>query len=175
MNEHLLEALAAIDRPGDVAAAGNRDLTMPGLEVEGLGAIGLPLSKTQARALIRRCRQAPYGKGTRTLVDTDVRRVREMDPAQFDLTNPKWEALIESIIDEMKQRLGLEECKLSAHLHKLLVYEKGSFFTAAPRRGAAGCDGGHADRIEVNRCAVTHVTECKGRPFKCSTSLSGER
>ena len=128
MDEHLLDALDAIDRPGDVVAAGDRDLTMPGLEVEGVGAIGLPLPKAQARTLIRRCRQAPYGKGTQTLVDTDVRRVWEMDPAQFELTNPKWEALIASILDEVKQHLGLEECKLSAHLYKLLLYEKGSFF-----------------------------------------------
>ncbi len=128
MDEHLLEALAGIDRPGDVVAAGDWELTMPGLEVEGLGTVGLPLSKGQARALIRKCRQAPYGKGTQTLVDTNVRRVWEMDPAQFELTNPKWDALIESIIDEVKQRLGLDECRLSAHLYKLLLYEKGSFF-----------------------------------------------
>ena len=128
MNEHLLEALAGIDRPGDVFAAGDRAPTMPGLEVEGIGTVGLPLSKTQARALVRRCRQAPYGKGTRTLVDTNVRRVWEMDPAHFELTNPKWEALIGSILEEVRQRLGLEERKLAAHLYKLLLYEKGSFF-----------------------------------------------
>ena len=128
MNEHLLEALAGIDRPGDVFAAGDRAPAMPGLEVEGLGTVGLPLSKTQARALVRRCRQAPYGKGTRTLVDTNVRRVWEMDPAHFELTNPKWEALIGSILEEVRQRLGLEERKLAAHLYKLLLYEKGSFF-----------------------------------------------
>ena len=128
MDEHLLEALAGIDRPGDVFAAGDRAPVMPGLEVEGLGTVGLPLPKAQARALIRRCRQAPYGKGTQTLVDTDVRRVWEMDPAHFELINPKWEALIESILMEVRQRLGLEECKLSAHLYKLLLYENGSFF-----------------------------------------------
>ncbi|MDD9981097.1 MAG: 2OG-Fe(II) oxygenase [Gammaproteobacteria bacterium] len=128
MDEHLLEALAGIDRPGDVFAAGDRAPAMPGLEIEGLGTVGLPLSKAQARALIRRCRQAPYGKGTQTLVDTDVRRVWEMDPAHFELTNPKWVALIESILGEVQQHLGLEECKLSAHLYKLLLYEKGSFF-----------------------------------------------
>ena len=128
MDEHLIEALAGIDRPGDIFAAGDRVPTMPGLEVEGIGTVGLPLSKAQARALIRRCRQAPYGKGTQTLVDTGVRRVWEMDPAHFELTNPKWEALIASILEEVQQRLGLEECKLSAHLYKLLLYEKGSFF-----------------------------------------------
>ena len=139
MDEHLLQALAAIDRPGDVVAAGNRDLTMPGLEIEGLGAVGLPLPKAQARALIRRCRQAPYGKGTQTVVDTDVRRVWEMDPAHFELTSPKWKALIESIVDEVKQRLGLDECKLSAHLYKLLLYEKGGFFL--PHRDGERLDG----------------------------------
>ena len=128
MNEHLLEALAGIDRPGDIFAAGDRVPAMPGLEVEGIGTVGLPLSKAQARALIRRCRQAPYGKGTQTLVDTDVRRVWELDPAHFELTNPKWEAQIESILEEVQQRLGLEDRKLSAHLYKLLLYEKGSFF-----------------------------------------------
>ena len=128
MNEHLLEALAGIDRPGDIFTAGDRVPAMPGLEVEGIGTVGLPLSKAQARALIRRCRQAPYGKGTQTLVDTDVRRVWELDPAHFELTNPKWEAQIESILEEVQQRLGLEDRKLSAHLYKLLLYEKGSFF-----------------------------------------------
>ena len=128
MDEHLLEALAGIDRPGDIFAAGDRTPVIPGLEVEGLGTVGLPLSNAQARALIRRCRQAPYGKGTQTLVDTDVRRVWEMDPAHFELTNPKCEALIGSILEEVQQRLGLAECKLSAHLYKLLLYEKGSFF-----------------------------------------------
>ena len=66
MDEHLVEALAGIDRPGDVAAAGDRTPTIPGLKVEGIGAVGLPLSKAQARALSRRCRQAPYGKGSRS-------------------------------------------------------------------------------------------------------------
>ncbi len=140
MDKDLLEAIAGIDRPGNIFAAGDRVPTMPGLDVEGIGKVGLPLSKSQARALIRQCRQAPYGKGTQTLVDTDVRRVWEMDPAHFELTNPKWGALIKSILMEVQQSLGIEECKLSAHLYKLLVYEKGSFFL--PHR-----DGGRLDAM----------------------------
>ena len=151
MNEHLLEALAAIDRPGDVVAAGNRELALPGLEVEGLGTIGLPLPKAQARALRRRCRQAPYGKGTQTLVDTEVRRVWEMDPTHFELTNPKWAPLVESILDEVKQRLGLEACTLCAHLYKLLLYEKGSFFL--PHRDGERLDAMVATLIVALPCA----------------------
>ncbi|MFO7905266.1 MAG: hypothetical protein ACQESR_17160 [Planctomycetota bacterium] len=48
---------------------------MPGLDVDGLGAVGLPLTKAQARKLIKLCQQAPYGKGTETVVDTDVPRL----------------------------------------------------------------------------------------------------
>ena len=128
MDKDLLEAITEIDRPGNIFAAGDRVPIMPGLDVEGIGKVGLPLSKSQARALIRRCRQAPYGKGTQTLVDTDVRSVWEMDSAHFELANPKWGTLIKSILKEVQQNLGIEECKLSAHLYKLLVYEKGSFF-----------------------------------------------
>lgn len=112
MHANLIRALAKVDRPGEVCAAGDLPLTMPGLEVEGVGTLRLPLAETQARALIKRCRQAPYGKGTQTLVDTDVRRVWETDPACFELTNPKWDLLIESILHEVQQRLGLEERKL---------------------------------------------------------------
>lgn len=71
MHEDLIQALVRVDRPGDVVAAGDLPLTMPGLEVEGVGILRLPLAKTQGRALLKRCRQAPYGKGTQTLMDTD--------------------------------------------------------------------------------------------------------
>jgi len=103
-------------------------LTMPGLKVDGLGMLSLPLGKTEARKLIKQCHQAPYGKGTETLVDTEVRRSWELDPDRFQLTNPKWQEMIEEIVANMQEELGLEKNKLTAHLYKLLVYEKGGFF-----------------------------------------------
>lgn len=82
----LLAALAAVDRPGAFCTWGDRPLTMPGLSVRGLGPVALPLTKTQARELIRHCRQAPFGKGTETVVDTSVRRSWTLEPGQFRLT-----------------------------------------------------------------------------------------
>jgi len=82
VRDKLLEALGEVDRPGDFCTCGNRPLVMPGLDVDTMGVVGLPLTKTHARKLITLCRQAPYGKGTETVVDTDVRRVWELDPAQ---------------------------------------------------------------------------------------------
>ncbi len=143
--DKLLKALGQVDRPGAVCASCDLPLTMPGLEVDRVGAIRLPLDGAQARKLIKQCSQAPYGKGTETLVDTDVRRVWELDPARFKLKNPKWNDLVPSIIGEVQQALGLETTKLTAHLYKLLVYDKGSFFLA------------HRDGEKLDRMVATLV------------------
>lgn len=63
-HDQLLKAIERVDRPGAVCVSGNWPLVMPGFEVEGVGAIGLPLDKTPVKKLIRQCSQAPYGKGT---------------------------------------------------------------------------------------------------------------
>jgi predicted 2-oxoglutarate/Fe(II)-dependent dioxygenase YbiX len=136
----LLEAIRKVDRPGAVCTSGDLPLVMPGLEVEGLGPVGLPLGKTQARKLAKLCHQAPYGKGTETVVDTAVRCTWELDPDQFQLTNPKWDELVATIVEDVQQDLGLETRKLTAHLYKLLLYEKGGFFL--PHR-----DGEKLDRM----------------------------
>src|SRR5205823_8762144 len=63
VHDKLLEAVGAVDRPGTFCTSSDLPLVMPGLEVDGLGAVRLPLGKTQARQLRTLCRQAPYGKG----------------------------------------------------------------------------------------------------------------
>lgn len=147
MHSALIQALAKVDRPGDICSAGDLPLTMPGLEVEGLGLLRLPLAERQARKLIKCCQQAPYGKGSQTLVDIAVRRVWELDGKYVRFTNPKWENLIDSIVEVVQQQLGLKEKKLTAHLYKLLVYEKGSFFL--PHR-----DGEKLDRMVATLVVV---------------------
>jgi hypothetical protein len=54
----LLAAFGEVDRPSAVCTSGDMPLTMPGLKVDGLGLLSLPLDKTQARKLIKQCRQA---------------------------------------------------------------------------------------------------------------------
>ncbi len=51
--DKLREALSKVDRPGDFCTCGDRPLVMPGLEVDTLGLVGLPLTNTHARKLIR--------------------------------------------------------------------------------------------------------------------------
>lgn len=45
MRDALLQTLAAVDRPSDFCMAGDLPLTMPGVEVEDLGILRLPLGK----------------------------------------------------------------------------------------------------------------------------------
>src|SRR2546421_12077609 len=86
--EELGEALSKIDRPGSFCVAGSVPAVLPGLEVEGLGPVGLPLTAKGAKALIKHCDQAPYGKGEKTIVDTSVRRGWRIEPDRFAPTNP---------------------------------------------------------------------------------------
>ena len=50
-SEQLLELLAGIDRPTTICSFGDRPITLPGLGVKGIGPIGLPLGKAQARRI----------------------------------------------------------------------------------------------------------------------------
>lgn len=125
--QHLLEALGDLSESISFCASGIRPLTLPGLIVDGIGEVALPVSKTDAKRLIKKANQAPYGRGEATIVDTDVRRVWQLEPDQFRLENPKWEPFVHEIAKSVKAEFGIKQ-KVTASLYKLLVYENGSFF-----------------------------------------------
>ena len=140
VSRSLLEALEKIERPGSFCVSGNVPPVLPGLEVEQMGTIGLPLGAVQASELASRCHRAGYGKGQKTVVDESVRRVLELDSDQFSLTNPDWAESLEQIVETVRAELGLGKQKLECHLYKLLLYQPDSFFV--PHR-----DGEKLDRM----------------------------
>lgn len=140
IREAIGEALSQVDRPGTFCVSGAAPAVLPGLEVEGLGPIGLPLAAGQAKELIKHCHRAPYGKGEQTLVDKSVRRVWRMGPDRFSLTNTDWTRFIGEAVARVQEGLGLEKQELESHLHDLLLYEPGGFFL--PHR-----DGEKLDRM----------------------------
>ncbi|HEX8199508.1 MAG TPA: 2OG-Fe(II) oxygenase [Isosphaeraceae bacterium] len=140
LRKKLIQAVEKIDRPGSFCVSGSAPAVLPGLEVEGLGPVGLPLTVKQAKELIKQCHQAPYGKGEKTLVDTKVRRVWRMEPDRFSLTNPEWDRFVAETVGKVQEALGLEKQKLESHLYDLLIYEPKSFFL--PHR-----DGEKLDRM----------------------------
>jgi hypothetical protein len=68
------EALATVRQSGTFYVAGTESMFAPGLAVQGVGPIALPLLPVQAEHLIAAAERAPYGRGSETLTDTDVRR-----------------------------------------------------------------------------------------------------
>jgi predicted 2-oxoglutarate/Fe(II)-dependent dioxygenase YbiX len=138
--KRLLAAVTAINRKGAFATSGTVSPTPPGLDVAGVGPVGLPLSAAQAKELKQTCEQAGYGKGEKTIVDTSVRRVWRLKPEKFSLDNPAWHAVVADIVGTVQKDLGLDDRKLQPHLYDLLLYEKGGFFL--PHR-----DGEKLDRM----------------------------
>jgi hypothetical protein len=121
--------LGSLGESSSFVATGSVAPVLPGLEVKGVGAIGTPVTEADSKRLIAKATQAPYGRGTETIVDTDVRRVWQLEPSQFFLRNAAWNAHLATIVNEVGREFGIRQ-KVDAKLYKLLIYEKGSFFAA---------------------------------------------
>ena len=123
----------------------------PGLFIKGIGDIPLPLLENNeiTKSVIAICKQAPFGKGLMTVLDTNVRRAWELDPSQFYFENPSWNSGLERLLhrvtcnligcaknedeeeEQNKEHLGHSHTSNSStrcHAYKLLVYEVGGHF-----------------------------------------------
>ena len=134
----LAELLSGVRRAGDFYTAGRSEIFAPGIEVEGVGPIALPLLPAQAEQLVAVAERAPYGRGELTLVDTDVRRTWQIDVGRIRIRGRAWERNLADIIRRVGEGLGVAE-PISAELYKLLVYDEGSFF--ASHRDTEKLDG----------------------------------
>ena len=129
MNE-LISLMEKVENPGAFSVSGELTAIPPGLKVKGFGMVALPFLEQQAKALIQLSEQAPFGRGEETIVDTKVRNVWQISSENFELTNPQWEKALQESIKQMGKELGLHGCKINFEQYKLLIYEKGSFFTS---------------------------------------------
>ncbi|TFK65147.1 hypothetical protein BDN72DRAFT_801506 [Pluteus cervinus] len=103
----------------------------PWLTIEGLGLIGLPLSQIDAGRIKSSSRQAPYGHGNTTVVNTDVRNTWEIASQLVSFGNLEWHTFLkENVLAAVRDGLGLtaDLNTLRPQLHKLLLYETGSHF-----------------------------------------------
>ena len=125
--QSLEDLVGTLGESSQFVSQGSLPPLLPGLNVQGAGLIGLPVSAADAKRLIVQAEQAPYGRGEKTILDTNVRRVWQLDPAQFALENREWDGHVAAIVDAVRQDFGIAQ-KVKPELYKLLVYEKGSFF-----------------------------------------------
>ena len=126
---NLLASLETIGH-GSFATSGTLPDVNPGLYVDSLGKIGLPLSERDAAALAQVCHEAPFGKGSETFVDTAVRKTWQIDPDKVHFRNSKWPEQVHHAVSKVTAGLGMGGGMgtVRAELHKLLLYEPGAFF-----------------------------------------------
>lgn len=134
MNEQALlerfsDAVGRATRSANFCTSGYLPAVDPRLEVKGIGAVKLPLKRAKAKALVDLCQVAPFGKGTRTLVDKRVRKAFELGPKKFRLGDD-WNAAVAGATQLIAEQLGLPAHGLEARLYKLLIYEPGGFFVS---------------------------------------------
>ncbi|XXG93892.1 hypothetical protein Hte_000141 [Hypoxylon texense] len=125
----LRKALEAIDCKGDFASLQAIQRCDPEIFVEDVGQIHLPLSEAQARQLIEKSHQAPFGKGSDTIIDTSVRKTWELNPSQFELRGASWQSELDAILSIVRDQLGIT-APITAKLYKMLIYEEGAMFKA---------------------------------------------
>jgi len=106
-----------------------KNVPNPGLVIKGTEVIGLPLSERDAKVIVAAGHQAPFGKGSETIVDLSVRKTWELSPTEFALTNAAWTAHMDSVVKSVRKELGVGR-SVKAELYKLLLYERGAMFKA---------------------------------------------
>ena len=136
--DDVARVLDEVRRPGDFYAAGTVPLPAPGLEVDGVGPVALPLLPAQVERLAAVAERATFGRGPETLVDTTVRRTWQVDAARLRFTGRTWAGTLAGILARAAEGLGVEG-PVEAELYKLLLYDAGSFFLG--HRDTEKCHG----------------------------------
>jgi predicted 2-oxoglutarate/Fe(II)-dependent dioxygenase YbiX len=129
INDDLAEVLKTIRRPGDFFAGGAFDLIPPGITVEGVGPLALPVLPEQAALLIAAAEMAPYGRGEKTIVDTSVRRSWQIEPGRVRFSGKRWTETLEGVVARAALGLGVED-RVTAEFYKFLIYDTGGFFVS---------------------------------------------
>lgn len=127
----VLGRISGVRSAGSFATCGSfESFVLPGIVIDEVGAIQLPLSSRDAQALIRESRRAPFGKGSQTLVDEAVRKTWEIDGSKVSFSNHSWHGWLEGVVSAAAKELGVagDPKNVRAELYKMLLYENGAMF-----------------------------------------------
>ncbi len=135
------DELARLLGAGPAATGGHEELDVPlndlRVTVQGIGELRVPVTPTQAKALVALGEPAPYGLGTETLLDTAVRDTGQIPS---DLVSVDWKGRLDAVLEAARAALGLRpRARLTAEFHSMLVYGRGQFF--APHQDSEKHDG----------------------------------
>ena len=86
------------------------------------------MSESQASELIQECSQATFGLGNKDLINKKVRDSYELDPSQIHFKHPEWQKQLDLLVKRVTKEMGCLDINITAKLHKILLYQKGSHF-----------------------------------------------
>lgn len=133
IRNELHRCLSSVKYVGSATASQTHQKNVdPGLHIDDVGNISLPLTERDAEAIMKIGSQAPFGTGSATIVDTSFRNTKELNPNQFQLRNPAWSEYLEEIITQLCVRLGFPNSPsgIRGELCKMLLYDTGAMFKA---------------------------------------------
>ena len=88
--KEILFILSTIEGSGSFEKSGVEEFMPPGLQIKDIGEVSFPLNPIMTKAIIGQARQAPFGKGSETVTDTNVRSAWEIDADQLTFKNKGW-------------------------------------------------------------------------------------
>ena len=139
-NLHALgELISAVNRPGSYCMSERLTCPMPRVTVAGVGVVPFPVPESVLEALADQAEQAPFGKGTETVLDRTVRDTLQIGPEKLSVGGKAWSDTLAGIVAAATEGLGCPPGSLAADLYKLLLYKRGGFF--APHRDTEKSDG----------------------------------
>lgn len=101
---------------------------IPGLVVEGVGAISVPLTEENAEKLIAKAEKSPFGHNFDTKLDENVRKSWQLSPDQVQFTNTQWQIGIDKLTKNIAERLGYTSIPMQSTLYKMLIYGEDGHF-----------------------------------------------
>ena len=63
----------------------------PCIKINGIGTVGLSLSSRDIDVVKQASHRAPFGKGTETIVDENIRKTWQINAAEIVCSNPRWD------------------------------------------------------------------------------------
>ncbi|RLN86250.1 hypothetical protein BBJ28_00008398 [Nothophytophthora sp. Chile5] len=113
---------------GEYSFGGQAEMlpALPGLFVDGVGSVPLPLSKEYAEILTAHCGKSPVGCERDPRVNEKERKSWQLHPDCVELKNPLWHSGMEKLSMMIADRLGYKGVPLQCLLYKLQIYGEGS-------------------------------------------------
>ena len=107
----------------------------PGLHINNIGDISLPLRVKDAKEVMKAGGQDPFGRGTETVADTTFKYTKQLGVDSFQLRNPAWAEYLQDIIKRLGPGIGFPDSPIGirAELSELHLFEEGAIFK--PHKG----------------------------------------